>query len=232
MKFKISRLLLACALLLRPALVHADSFERLLDRLHASIIDKAASATEWLRYEASLSSAASATSTVRINPLPKTSPVNALEEIHWRYPFIEGLLEQHHLPKQLAAVVLVESGGNPFALSPKGARGLWQLMPETARRYGLKVGDRVDERTDPVRSTYAAARYLHDLYGLFGDWSLVLAAYNFGERRVQDLTERTGTRSFSEFVQKRLLPEETTRYVPTVLRLAKWPHGEGHFSKR
>jgi hypothetical protein len=102
----------------------------------------------------------------------------------------------------LQAVAQVESGGNPQALSPKGARGLMQFMPETARRYGLRVDRQVDERLDPVKSQIAAARYLSDLYARFGDWRLALAAYNAGEGRVERALK--------------LLPVETQHFVTKV----------------
>ena len=117
----------------------------------------------------------------------------------------------------LAAVAYVESRGNPLALSSKGARGVYQFMPETARRYGLRVGAGHDERTDPLKARAAAARYLDDLFARFGDWKLALAAYNAGEGRVQNIIERTGIRDFTRMAWLRLLPEETRRYVPAVL---------------
>ncbi len=121
-------------------------------------------------------------------------------------------------PEQfLDAVAYVESRNNPQALSPKGARGIYQFMPDTARRYGLRVGAGHDERTDPLKSRVAAARYLEDLFEQFGDWKLALAAYNAGEGRVQGIIERTGIRDFMQMAWLKLLPEETRRYVPAVL---------------
>lgn len=132
---------------------------------------------------------------------------------------IQRTLIANALPPQLIAVVMVESRGDANALSPKGARGLWQLMPDTARRYGLRVGDEVDDRLDPLKSTHAAIQYLRDLYDMFHDWSLTLAAYNAGENRIQSVMDRTGIRRFTEMADRRLLPSETIQYVPAVLNL-------------
>lgn len=128
------------------------------------------------------------------------------------------ILRAHGLPEGLAAVVAVESGGNPRALSPKGARGLWQLMPETARRYGLTVGSLRDERLDPVRATDAAALYLRDLYAQFGSWPLALAAYNWGEANLAMAIRRERTTDLDALFRRGSLAAETHSYVPAVLR--------------
>ena len=146
----------------------------------------------------------------------KVSVSQAVNNVRGFEPVFEPILREESVPLELAAVVLVESGGSPFALSPKGARGLWQLMPGTARRYGLFVSPLRDERLDPYKSTRAAARYLRDLYSQFGDWSLALAAYNAGEDAVQRAMDRTSVRTFSSVAAA--LPVETRNYVPAVLR--------------
>ena len=119
------------------------------------------------------------------------------------------------LPAILQSLARVESGGNALALSPKGARGIMQFMPETARRYGLRVDAKNDERTDPAKSAAAATRYLQDLFAHFGDWQLALAGYNAGESRVEQAIHRSGLREFDHLLG--FLPEETRRYVPAVM---------------
>ena len=131
-------------------------------------------------------------------------------------PVLTPILHEEGIPDEIAALVLVESAGQPTALSPKGARGIWQFMPDTARRYGLAVTANVDERIEVVKSTRAAARYLHDLYQAFGDWQLAFAAYNAGERAVERAVARTGHSDFLRI--DRALPEETRNYVPAVMR--------------
>lgn len=132
-------------------------------------------------------------------------------------PAVATILNEHGLPASLMGVAAVESGFDPAALSPKGARGLWQLMPETARRYGLIVEPHRDDRIDPVKSTFAAAAYMKDLYAQFGDWPLALAAYNAGENRVERAIDRAGTSDFWTLSRRAALPDETRRYVPAVL---------------
>jgi len=130
-------------------------------------------------------------------------------------PIIEPILHHEGVPTELSAVILVESGGQPTALSEKGARGIWQFMPDTARRYGLTVSADQDERVDVVKSTQAAAHYLRDLYQQFGDWQLAFAAYNAGEQAVGQAMGRVGRRDFHAI--QGALPRETRDYVPAVL---------------
>jgi soluble lytic murein transglycosylase-like protein len=136
---------------------------------------------------------------------------------------IEPILVREGIPQNLAAVIVVESGGNPFALSPKGARGLWQLMPDTARRYRLRVDSRVDDRTDVTKSTTAATKYLRDLYIQFGSWPLALAAYNTGAQNLQRAINRAGSNEFATLSFLRYIPDETRNYVPAVLAAMAMP---------
>lgn len=146
-------------------------------------------------------------------------PKGAVLRVQQLRPVLDPILRQEGIPAELSAVVLVESGGQSEALSPKGARGIWQFMPDTARRYGLAVDLDKDERIDVLKSTRAAARYLRDLHSRFGSWALALAAYNAGEEAVQRAIERTGARDFAGL--GRSLPPETRSYVPGVLSAAQ-----------
>jgi soluble lytic murein transglycosylase-like protein len=138
-----------------------------------------------------------------------------IERVQRLRPVIEPILRQEGVPQELSAMVLVESGGQPTILSPKGARGVWQFMPDTARRYGLAVTLVRDDRTDVEKSTRAAARYLRDLYQQFGDWRLAFAAYNAGEQRVGRALAHAGASTFVRI--ERSLPQETRDYVPAVM---------------
>jgi membrane-bound lytic murein transglycosylase B len=132
-------------------------------------------------------------------------------------PILAPILEDEGVPDEIAALVLVESGGQPTALSPRGARGIWQFMPDTARRFGLTINNETDDRLDIPKSTRAAARYLHLLHAQFGDWSLALAAYNAGEIVVRNAVLRSGSKDFALLSNRRLIPAETRAYVPAVM---------------
>jgi membrane-bound lytic murein transglycosylase D len=127
------------------------------------------------------------------------------------------VFREEGVPEDLIFVGLVESAYNPYARSVAGATGIWQFVRGTGRRYGLKQAGVIDERHDPEKSTRAAARYLQDLYGMFGDWHMALAAYNAGEYRVLKVIEKTGIKDFWHMSRRGLLPRETINYVPAVL---------------
>jgi Kef-type K+ transport system membrane component KefB len=126
------------------------------------------------------------------------------------------IFREEDVPEDLIYVGLVESAYNPYAESAAGAHGMWQFVQETGRRYGLKQLGSHDDRHDPEKSTRAAARYLRDLYEMFGDWPLALAAYNAGEYRIMRIVETTGINDFWEMSRLRLVPQETRNYVAEV----------------
>jgi membrane-bound lytic murein transglycosylase D len=129
-------------------------------------------------------------------------------------PIVETIFSEFHLPSDLVYLSLVESGFNPYAYSRAKATGPWQFMKGTAKVYGLRVDTYVDERRDPIKSTVAAARYLRDLYDLFGAWPLAMAAYNAGEGKVMRALHKAKAESFSEISKTRLIRRETKEYVP------------------
>lgn len=121
------------------------------------------------------------------------------------------------VPEDLVWLAFVESAWNPRAISPAAAGGIWQFIPATATDYGLRVRSGDDERADPFKQTRVAAIYLHDLYTIFGDWALAMAAYNSGEPRVMGAIVRNGSANFWDLCEKELLPRETRDYVPKIL---------------
>lgn len=130
-------------------------------------------------------------------------------------PCLVEQLDAYRLPRFLQYITLAESRAIQRAVSPAGAAGLWQLMPETARAYGLRVDERVDERMDPYRCTEAALALLSDLYSEFRNWALVLAAYNCGPTRVRSLLNRSSSGTYAGIRQQ--LPGQTRAYVPRFL---------------
>lgn len=132
-------------------------------------------------------------------------------------PSIQRILKEHKVPQEIYYLALIESGYVTHARSRQKAVGVWQFIPSTAKRYGLRINRLVDERRDPIRATRAAARYLKHLHGMFGSWYLAMAAYNAGEGRLMRAVARAGTRDFWELVERQALPPETINYVPKFL---------------
>lgn len=131
-------------------------------------------------------------------------------------PIFEEALESYRLPLELKYLPVIESALNPRAVSRVGATGLWQFMISTGKHYGLTVNSLVDERRDPLKSSYAAAQYLSDLYKIFGDWNLVIAAYNCGPDKVNRAIHRSGgSRDYWQIYP--YLPAETQGYVPAFI---------------
>ncbi|HTO11413.1 MAG TPA: transglycosylase SLT domain-containing protein [Candidatus Binatia bacterium] len=129
---------------------------------------------------------------------------------------IRDVLRRRGMPEELAYTAMIESGYNPRAVSRVGAKGMWQFMASTARRYGLRVDQWIDERLDPEKSTVAAAAYLRDLYAMFGSWSLAQAAYNAGEVKVSRAIRATGSSDFWTLAESTHLRRETKDFVPQI----------------
>jgi membrane-bound lytic murein transglycosylase D len=129
---------------------------------------------------------------------------------------IREILAQRGLPEELLCTVMIESGFDPVAVSRAGAKGLWQFMAPTARRYGLRVDRWMDERLDPEKSTRAAAAYLKDLYAAYGSWPLAHAAYNGGDVRIQRAVRALKSTNFWDLTRGRHLAEETKNFVPAI----------------
>ena len=131
-------------------------------------------------------------------------------------PIFEEALESYQVPLELRYLPVIESALNPKAVSRVGATGLWQFMIGTGKQYGLEVTSLIDERCDPIKSSYAAARYLHDLYGIFGDWTLVIASYNCGPNNITKAIKRAGGAKDYWTIYP-YLPAETRGYVPAFI---------------
>ena len=139
-------------------------------------------------------------------------------------PIFEEALEIYQLPLELKYLPVIESALNPKAVSRVGATGLWQFMLTTGKQYGLNVNSLVDERRDPQRASLAAARYLRDLYKIFGDWNLVIAAYNCGPENINKAIHRAQAANKDSVANVKdywhiypYLPKETRGYVPAFI---------------
>jgi membrane-bound lytic murein transglycosylase D len=128
------------------------------------------------------------------------------------FPLFENVLREKGMPESLKYLPIIESGLRPDVTSGAGAAGLWQFMKPTARMFDLKINRMVDERRDPVKSTYAAAEYLQYLHDKYNDWTLAIAAYNCGPGNVNKAIRRSGSTNFWEL--EKYLPRETRNYIP------------------
>jgi membrane-bound lytic murein transglycosylase D len=142
---------------------------------------------------------------------------------------ISRVLKEEGVPQDLIYLAQAESAFQPLALSRAGARGMWQFVAYRGQQYGLRRTWWVDERQDPEKATRAAAQHLRDLYGLFGDWYLAMAAYNCGPGNVQKGIERTGYADFWELYRRNVLPKETKNYVPIILALTLIAKDAAHY---
>lgn len=143
---------------------------------------------------------------------------------------VENVLEENDLPAELYYLAMIESGYQTHARSHAKAVGVWQFIPGTGERYGLRIDREVDERRDPIRATEAAAKYLRDLYNVFGSWHLAMAAYNAGEIRVLRALMKGRSRNFWDLLEAKVLPSETANYVPkflAVVMIGKEPEKYG-----
>ncbi|MFV8351884.1 LysM peptidoglycan-binding domain-containing protein [Flavobacterium sp. XS2P14] len=132
------------------------------------------------------------------------------------FPIFEEALAKQNVPLEIKYLAIVESALNPKAVSKMGATGLWQFMYQTGKQYGLKIDSYIDERSDPLRASDAAAQYMTNMYKMFGDWDLVLASYNSGPGNVTKAIRRSGGQQNYWNIRKNL-PRETQGYVPAFL---------------
>jgi membrane-bound lytic murein transglycosylase D len=142
---------------------------------------------------------------------------------------ISRVLHEEGVPQDLIYLAQAESAFQPLALSRAGARGMWQFVAYRGQEYGLRHTWWIDERQDPEKATRAAAQHLRDLYGMFGDWYLAMAAYNCGPGNVQKAIERTGYADFWELYKRKVLPRETKNYVPIILALTLIAKDAAHY---
>jgi len=133
--------------------------------------------------------------------------------MNYYFPLIEDIFDAYGLPVELKYMAVIESALNANAVSRVGATGMWQFMYSTGRFYGLTINSLVDERRDPVKSTHAAAKYMKDLYKIYNDWILVIAAYNCGPGNVNKAIRRSGNKKDYWDIYIRL-PRETRGYIP------------------
>lgn len=143
----------------------------------------------------------------------KSSLSVIMERARYFFPMFEEHLAKYKIPMELKYLAVIESALNPNARSRVGATGLWQFMYPTGKFYNLEISSYIDERSDPYRATEAACKYLESLYKVYGDWSMVLAAYNYGPGNVSKAIRRSGG-STNYWNIRKYLPKETAAYVP------------------
>ncbi|MEG0648025.1 MAG: transglycosylase SLT domain-containing protein, partial [Bacteroides sp.] len=139
-----------------------------------------------------------------------------LSACNFYMPLFEEALDAYGLPMELKYLPIIESSLNPSAVSRAGAAGLWQFMLPTGKMYGLETNSLVDERRDPIKATWAAARYLKELYAIYQDWNLVIAAYNCGPGTINKAIRRAGGETDYWKIYN-YLPKETRGYVPAFI---------------
>jgi len=149
-----------------------------------------------------------------INTYWHTSSILLIKRANRWFPVIEPILKENGIPDDFKYLALIESG-LMNVVSPKGATGFWQFLEKTAREYGLEVNKSVDERYNVEKSTAAACRYLNDSYEQFGDWTLVAAAYNAGQRRIKEAVEKQKTGNYYNLY----LNDETSRYLYRIMAI-------------
>ena len=158
-------------------------------------------------------------------PIPKPLAISAKARGAAYFKTIEDIFGKYGLPAELKYLAVVESYLKTNAVSRVGAKGMWQLMPTTARELGLKVNSKYDERTHFYKSTVAAAKYLKDLHKEFGDWLLVIAAYNGGPGTVYNAIKKSGSRNF--WTLQNYLPMESRAHVKRYIGTHYYFEGKG-----
>jgi membrane-bound lytic murein transglycosylase D len=133
------------------------------------------------------------------------------------FPWMKEIFDKHNVPEELIYMTIIESALNPNAVSKAGATGIWQFMYTTGKMYGLEVNTFIDDRRDPYKATDAAARHLRDLYNIFNDWGLAIAAYNCGPGNVRKAITRAGGGKHDFWSLSTYLPRETQNYFPAYI---------------